>query len=83
MRLLRGLAKDGVAVLVTLHDLTLAARFCDRVMLLANGGVYAFGPPADVMTPESLAACFAIEALMGEAPGGRYVVPWDVVGPRA
>jgi len=82
MRLFRTLAQEGVAVLVTLHDLTLAARFCDRLMLLANGGVYAFGQPADVLTPQSLADCFSIRALVGEADGGRYVVPWDVVGGR-
>lgn len=83
MRLMRELAGDGVAVLVTLHDLGLAARFCDRVMLLAQGGVYAFGPPAEVLNPESLAACFSIRALMGAEGDERYVVPWDVVGTRA
>ncbi|MFO1190255.1 MAG: ABC transporter ATP-binding protein [Alphaproteobacteria bacterium] len=82
MRLFRTLAQEGVAVLVTLHDLTLAARFCDRVVLLAKGGVYAFGRPADVLSPQSLADCFAIRALLSEANGERYVVPWDVVGGR-
>jgi len=79
MGLLRRLAADGVAVLVTLHDLTLAARFCDRLVSLAHGGVHAAGRPEDVLRPGTLARCFSIRALTGEAEGERYVVPWEVV----
>jgi iron complex transport system ATP-binding protein len=48
--LLRALAAEGVAVLVVVHDLTLAAAYCDRVALLHEGRVAALGPPREVLT---------------------------------
>jgi iron complex transport system ATP-binding protein len=61
LKLVRRLAKeDGLAVLITLHDLNLVARFCDRVVLLSDGGVRKQGRPADVLTPEELAAVYGI-----------------------
>jgi iron complex transport system ATP-binding protein len=48
--LLRGLAAEGVALLVVVHDLTLAAAYCDRVALLHQGRVVALGPPREVLT---------------------------------
>lgn len=56
--LLRGLAADGVGVLVVLHDLTLAAAYCDRVVLLADGRVLDSGPPSDVITAEQVARMY-------------------------
>ncbi|HEU4520218.1 MAG TPA: ABC transporter ATP-binding protein [Microvirga sp.] len=59
---LRGRAAAGAAVVCVMHDLTLAARFADRVVLLDGGRVRAEGEPADVLTPERLAETFGIEA---------------------
>jgi iron complex transport system ATP-binding protein len=56
--LLRELAADGVGVLVVLHDLTLAAAYCDRVVLLANGRVLDSGPPTEVITAEQVARMY-------------------------
>lgn len=50
--LLRALACEGVAVLVVVHDLTLAAAYCDRVALLHEGRVSALGVPREVFTEE-------------------------------
>jgi len=50
--LLRNLAAGGVGVLVVVHDLTLAAAYCDRMVLLAAGEVVAAGTPRAVLTPE-------------------------------
>lgn len=51
-----------LAVMVALHDLSLAARFCDRLMLLDHGEILAEGLPADVLTPANLARAFQIAA---------------------
>ncbi len=48
--LLRALAAEGVALLVVVHDLTLAAAYCDRVALLHEGRLAALGPPREVLT---------------------------------
>jgi iron complex transport system ATP-binding protein len=70
MELLRGRAARG-AVVVVLHDLTLAARFCDRLVLLDRGKVVAEGKPMDVLTPDTLARVYAVSAAFGES----WVVP--------
>lgn len=47
---IRGLARDGLTVVMALHDLNLAARYADRVAVLRQGRLAAYGLPADVLT---------------------------------
>ncbi len=49
LTLVRGL---GVTTVVVLHDLNLAARYCDRIVLLHEGRIRAAGTPEQVLTPE-------------------------------
>lgn len=62
MRALRGYAGEGRAVLVSLHDLSLAARYCDRLCLLHHGRLHAWGTPEQVLTAQNLAEVFQVEA---------------------
>jgi iron complex transport system ATP-binding protein len=62
MELLRTAAHGGNAILAIMHDLTLAARFADRVLVMNEGRIVADGAPADALAPEWLAAVFGIEA---------------------
>ena len=75
MELLRGVAAGGRGVLVVLHDLALASRFCDRILLLYEGTIAASGTPKEVFSPEHLKASYHIEAKYGNGDG-FYVVPW-------
>lgn len=75
LALLRQAAARGAAVVVVLHDLTAAARWCDRILLLAQGGLMAEGPPTDVLTAPILAAAFGIDVHIGSAGILPYVVP--------
>lgn len=68
--LLRAEAARGAAVVVTLHDLTLAARFCDRLVVLAGGRVAAEGPPTEALTPTVLSAVFSLEGGLVDTPSG-------------
>lgn len=52
----------GVTTLAALHDLNLAATYCDRVYVLDAGRVVASGPPRDVLTPEMVGAVFGVRA---------------------
>ncbi|TDD06278.1 ABC transporter ATP-binding protein [Nonomuraea deserti] len=62
IRLLSMLKGSGLTVLVTLHDLNLAASACDRLAVLSHGRLVAYGPPADVVTEELLREVFGVEA---------------------
>ena len=61
-------AKRRSGAVVILHDLSLAARFCDRLLLMQNGRVTATGTPWEVLTPENLRTAFNIEALVEPDP---------------
>lgn len=76
MGLLRELAADGRAVVVVLHDLVLASRFCDRLVLLKEGRVLAVGKPREVLTEENCAQGYGIETIRCEFEGGSVLVPW-------
>jgi len=52
----------GVTVLTALHDLNLAATYCDTVHVLHDGALVASGPPADVLTPALVAEVFGVRA---------------------
>ena len=62
MDMLRSEAAGGALVIAVLHDLTLAARYCDRLLLIDEGRTVADGTPADVLTAERLRAIYGIDA---------------------
>jgi len=67
---LRERAARGAAVIVTLHDLTLAARACDRVAVMFEGRLRALQPPAEALTPPILAEVFGLEGALIASPAG-------------
>ena len=73
------LAAQGKSVLVSLHDLGLAARHCTRLVLLEGGRIVADGPAAEVLTPERVAEVFGITAYLADTPEGRVFVPLGVL----
>lgn len=75
MKLLRDRAHAGVGVITVLHDLTLAARFCDRLVLMDQGKVVADAAPETVLTDENLAEVYGITAIRGTSDDGFYIVP--------
>ena len=67
---LRARADAGQAVLVSLHDLPLAARFADRVVVLDQGAMAADGAPLEALTPEVLRRVFGLTARWVDGPDG-------------
>ena len=76
MEVFRRRASTGAAVVVVLHDLSLAARFCDRLVLLCAGRSIATGAPDHVLAPTNLEAAYAIRAVHGSFEGVPFIVPW-------
>lgn len=71
MDVLRAEAARGTAVGVTLHDLPLAAAYCDRLIVLAEGKVAGIGPAATALSDEILAGVFSV-TLIAPAEAGRF-----------
>ena len=78
MHLLREYSRSGHGVIVVIHDLTLAARYCHRLALMHEGTMVAVGSAQDVLTPEHLASVYKIDARYG-TEGEFYVIPWQQV----
>jgi iron complex transport system ATP-binding protein len=75
--LARSLANDGMAVLAVFHDLDLAARYSDRVAIVADGRVCAADSPERVITADALREVFGVRAVVGTDPvtGSVSVTP--------
>ncbi|WP_309628656.1 ABC transporter ATP-binding protein [Brevundimonas sp.] len=71
--LFRRLADDGVGVIVTLHDLSMALRMADRIIVLAEGEVLADDPPATALSPDVLRRAYGVEATLTHGPGGPLI----------
>lgn len=68
MRLMGELKTAGKSVIAVLHDLNQASRYCDHLVILANGRVIAQGTPEEVMKPELLKKVFSVEAEIHPEP---------------
>jgi iron complex transport system ATP-binding protein len=82
LRVARELAADGRAVVVVLHDLSLAGAVADRVGLLAAGRLVALGPPAKVLTASGLSKVYGVKVEVFERDGTLLVVPLREDHPR-
>lgn len=70
---------EGMGVLAVLHDVNLAARWCDRLLLLGGGRAIACGTPAEVLQPEILRDVYQTDATVLQHPrdAGRPLVIFD------
>lgn len=60
--------KKNIAVLAALHDLNLAAQYCDRLVLINNGRIYAQGTPGEVITAENIKEVYGAEGCVYTHP---------------
>lgn len=81
LALLREGAGRGLGVVVVLHDLALAFRFCDRLILVAGGRIVGDGPPAAVLTDAVLAGAYRVRAARASFEGEPILLPWRPVEP--
>jgi len=76
MKTLRAAADGGVLVIVVTHDLGLAARFADHVMVLSAGRLVSQGMPADALSEQVMHDVFRISAYRAEYQNEAVIVPW-------
>ena len=77
LELIRAYTRAGSAALAAIHDLSLAAHFCDRLLLLSEGRIVVAGPPTEVVTEGNLSRYFALRARVrrDEETGSLIVYP--------
>ena len=75
MDLLRDMVRQGGAAVVVLHELSLAARYCHRLILLDGGRKVADGAPEEVLSDDNLARSYGIRAYQGRTGAGLFIVP--------
>jgi len=75
--LLRRIAQGGVGVVVTLHDLSFAARTADRIVVMAEGRILADGSPIEALSPDVLKRAYAVNARWVTGVSGPLL---DIVG---
>lgn len=78
MDVLRCEARSGKLSIAVLHDISLAARYADRVILLKDGEIAADGASSSVLTPDHLKTVFGIDVALFERDGLSFVLPIGV-----
>ncbi|MDA1361334.1 ATP-binding cassette domain-containing protein [Glycomyces luteolus] len=77
--LLRLITELPVTTVVALHDLNLAAMFCDALLVLKDGRAVAAGPPAEVLSPELITEVYEVDAAVTVDPGtGRPQIAFTI-----
>ena len=65
--------EQGLAIITVIHDLNLAARYCDRIAVIKDGELLAIDKPREVLTPELLKKAFQVETYQIETPVGLQI----------
>ncbi|WP_202320071.1 ABC transporter ATP-binding protein [Archaeoglobus neptunius] len=75
LKVLKEIAKEGIAVIMSEHDPNLASLFSDKVLLMSNGGMVGYGNVRDVLTRENLMKVYGVDVKIFENNGKRYIFP--------
>ena len=77
-RMLRELSRtDGILVIMISHDLNIAARYSDNIILIHEGRIFAAGSPKDVLTEENIRTVYGVESKIIDDEGRPYIVVRD------
>ena len=75
----RLMAQSGRCVIIALHDLSMAARFCDEILLLKGGRCLVQGNTAVVLTRDNLAQAYGIDVRLSQVDGEPVILPFEVL----
>ncbi len=76
MEVARNLAvKNDLTVIMSLHDLNLASRYCDRIVMFKEGARYGFGTPEEVLTEDVIEQVYGIETRINRDGDYPYIIP--------
>ncbi len=75
MQKFRQLSESGMGIICVIHDLTLATRYCHKLVMLSEQKIISAGKPEQVLSSENIARCYNIKVHKGEAEGHAFVIP--------
>ncbi len=68
--------RENSGMIIALHDLNLALRYTDRVLLLKDGEMYDYGPPSNVLTTESVRVVYGVDVEFIENAKGKFILSY-------
>jgi len=72
--------KGGISAIMAMHDLNLASRFSDKIVMLKDGRVFEMGRPESVLIPENIEKVYGVRAeVIKDSTGRPYVMPIDSI----
>lgn len=77
-RILRNLSQEkGILIIMISHDLNIAAKYSDNMVMLSNGSIYAVGAPKEVLTKENIKAVYGVDSEIIESHGRPHIIMLD------
>ena len=78
MRIMRDIVRrEGSGMIVAMHDLNLALRYTDKVLMLRDRGIYAYGKPEEVLTREAIHDVYGVESYILKCDRGLFILPYE------
>ncbi|MFP4545538.1 MAG: ABC transporter ATP-binding protein [Methanomassiliicoccales archaeon] len=75
MEMIRNLTScNGISGIAALHDLNLASRYCDKIVIMKEGKVFAAGEPEEVLTPRNIGTVYGVEVAIERFYGRPHIV---------
>jgi iron complex transport system ATP-binding protein len=76
MEIIKNLVREkGISAIMAIHDLNLAARYSDHILMLKNGKVFDVGDPYSVLNAQNIAQVYGVQAAVKDEGGRPYIVP--------
>ena len=68
-------SNERLSAAIAIHDLNLAARFCDRIVMMRDGKIFAAGTPSDVLTAGNIRSVYGVKVKISYDRNGLYIIP--------
>ncbi len=76
MNIIKNIVREkGISAIMAIHDLNLASRYADRIVMLSDGRIFSAGNPDSALTPENIEHVYGVEVKVNNHDGRPYIVP--------
>ena len=76
MDIIKNIVREkGISAIMAIHDLNLASRYADRIIMMNSGEIFSAGDPVSTLTPENIEHVYGVEVRVHNQDGSHYIVP--------